>query len=584
MGKLRHPLLLLLGLLLFVEATALVTRSSALEIEEDENFDPSSDDDAIAENEEGEDGEEDDEESFGGEEEETSDEDALYDDEEEEEDEEASSETPENDGDVISLTTTTFQKTIDSTHAIMVEWYAPWCGHCQTLAPEYREAAAVLKADNVTLAKIDGSTATTISEQFGVEGFPTIYFFLKGVSKQYAGGRTSADIVEWVRKRIGPPALSLTEQSEAEKVIAARKVIGVGYFSKFEGAEYEEFQSVASAEDDVFFVQTTDAGIAKLFSLESGPPAIAAVKDQEEKFTLFEGKFVQEEISTFFRINKLPLVITFSPETSTQIFGKGVKKQLLLFADAVAYHDLFPIYLKAAQIYRGLVFVHINSSDMTSSTSILDFFGVKADVPSIMGYESENDGKKFNLDLPLTEENIQEFAKDFVDDKLKPFMKSDPIPEKNDGDVKIVVGKTVDEIVFDDSKDVLLEVYAPWCSHCKSFAPTYEKLGKRFSSVDSVVIAKMDGTTNEHSKVQAEGYPTVLFFPAGNKAEPINIEKHRTLKTLTKFLKKNCQIPFTLPKKGEHTKDPLPEELAEEKELQEGEKTAVDDSPSKDEL
>jgi thiol-disulfide isomerase/thioredoxin len=62
--------------------------------------------------------------------------------------------------------------------------------------------------------------------------------------------------------------------------------------------------------------------------------------------------------------------------------------------------------------------------------------------------------------------------------------KSQPIPEEpKEGGVTIVVGKTVDAIVFDDSKDVLLEVYAPWCGHCKKLEPIYKKLAKRFAKV-----------------------------------------------------------------------------------------------------
>lgn len=52
-----------------------------------------------------------------------------------------------------------------------------------------------------------------------------------------------------------------------------------------------------------------------------------------------------------------------------------------------------------------------------------------------------------------------------------------------DADVTIVVGKTVDSIVFDEKKDVLLEVYAPWCGHCKALEPVYKKLAKRFKKV-----------------------------------------------------------------------------------------------------
>lgn len=48
------------------------------------------------------------------------------------------------------------------------------------------------------------------------------------------------------------------------------------------------------------------------------------------------------------------------------------------------------------------------------------------------------------------------------------------------------------------------QVYAPWCGHCKALAPVYEKLAKRFAKIDSVVIAKMDGTENEHPDIEAQ--------------------------------------------------------------------------------
>ena len=67
-------------------------------------------------------------------------------------------------------------------------------------------------------------------------------------------------------------------------------------------------------------------------------------------------------------------------------------------------------------------------------------------------------------------------------------------------------------------------MYAPWCGHCKKLAPIYSKLAKRFASIDSVVIAKMDGTENEHKKVEAKGFPTILFYPAGEDKEPITFD------------------------------------------------------------
>ena len=46
---------------------------------------------------------------------------------------------------------------------------------------------------------------------------------------------------------------------------------------------------------------------------------------------------------------------------------------------------------------------------------------------------------------------------------------------------QVVVGKNFNDIVNDESKDVLIEFYAPWCGHCKALAPKYEELGEKVS-------------------------------------------------------------------------------------------------------
>lgn len=87
-------------------------------------------------------------------------------------------------------------------------------------------------------------------------------------------------------------------------------------------------------------------------------------------------------------------------------------------------------------------------------------------------------------------------------------------------DVVVLSPENFDSIALDESKDVLVEFYAPWCGHCKSLAPIYEEVATAFNAEKEVVIAKVDADSHKvlGEKYGVSGYPTLKFFPKGNKA------------------------------------------------------------------
>eukprot|EP01126_Amoeba_proteus_P008502 TRINITY_DN1315_c0_g1_i5.p1 TRINITY_DN1315_c0_g1~~TRINITY_DN1315_c0_g1_i5.p1 ORF type:complete len:231 (+),score=51.79 TRINITY_DN1315_c0_g1_i5:850-1542(+) len=135
-------------------------------------------------------------------------------------------------------------------------------------------------------------------------------------------------------------------------------------------------------------------------------------------------------------------------------------------------------------------------------------------------------------------ETLANFVKQAREGTYDSYLKSEPIPEPNDGPVKILVGKNFDKIVYSKEQNVFVEFYAPWCGHCRKLAPVWDELGAFYTEDSEIVIAKMDATANALPKgIAVQGYPTLIFFDKNNNAVPYSGD--RDLEDLKNFIATN---------------------------------------------
>lgn len=225
---------------------------------------------------------------------------------------------------VIELTDANFEKLVMGSKDLwLVEFFAPWCGHCQRLAPEWAKAAGELQG-KVKLGVVDATVHTVLGSRYQVQGYPTIKVFAAGAKdsnsvSDYQGGRTASDIVQYALDKaadsIEPPELHQAVDTKVVTENCNDKPLCVVSFLPHildSGAEgRNKYLSVLKELGEKYkksgwgYVWSEAGAQPKLeeaFEVGGfGYPALVAVNTRKKKFATLRGSFDRQGIDEFLR-------------------------------------------------------------------------------------------------------------------------------------------------------------------------------------------------------------------------------------------------------------------------------------------
>mmetsp|Transcript_9455 Transcript_9455/g.15924 ORF Transcript_9455/g.15924 Transcript_9455/m.15924 type:complete len:243 (-) Transcript_9455:72-800(-) len=204
----------------------------------------------------------------------------------------------------------------------IVEFYAPWCGHCKALEPEYKQAAANLKGQ-VKVGKVDATVETALASRFGVQGYPSIFVFDYGLQSKkdskkipYNGERTASAITSFMmdlaeKADIEPDLFELTKQSVYDENCKGPVICMINFLpniydsSAKERNGYLELIKQAAKKNRKspfkwFWLQAGDQlDLERQLNLGFGFPAVIAISPQKKMIGVMRGSLSGEQLNQF---------------------------------------------------------------------------------------------------------------------------------------------------------------------------------------------------------------------------------------------------------------------------------------------
>ena len=370
------------------------------------------------------------------------------------------------------------------------------------------------------------------------------------VAEDYNGPREADGIVSTMRSKAGPSYRVLETLADYEKFLDNFDHSIIGYFDSETNSLKDDLVRTAGALSEKFrFAYTTSKEILdkvehlnkvvvhqpkRLHSkFEDTFSAIGNVGNRLKAFILekIHGLTGHRTPSNFADFPKPTVVVYYNVDYVRDTKGTNyVRNRVLKIAKKLADEKV------------GVNFAISNAEEFRHELNEFGIDDIKKEAKYVLARGPADE--KYRMLEDFTFEVLEDFARKVASGDLEQYIKSQPIPEQT-GDVKVVVGKNFNDIVNDNTKDVLIEFYAPWCGHCKSLAPKYDELAKKLKKEPNLVIAKMDATENDiPGPYEVQGFPTIYFAPKNNKKNPRKYEGGREVDDFIKYLAKEATEPL----------------------------------------
>lgn len=398
------------------------------------------------------------------------------------------------------------------------------------------------------LAVVDAEKESSLSKDFEIEKFPTLVHTRNGKRVKYTDTIGVASILKYLAKVERTSLYDI----DSEEVLNAFKT---PYDSGRHPYVVAQFKGT---KDDM---QGTKTYMSLATAAKEGEVPIAAQYGQpSEKITIYtegeSGKMegsvytgptdIPEAIDAWIIHTKVPLITFLNPDNARDVLRRHFTTMVVLALTTKEIAELRGADTGAVQAFRTAATKYKHGGSSAPKFVVIDtessycrrfmghyHGGMELPSRNIIYSEGADDLTRYLLSVKSadghsTADEITSFVDNAIKGNLEPFRLSQKTPENIKDVAKVLVRDTFKSKVLESEGDIMVEFFAPWCGHCRNFAPVYEKVAEKIADGNHPLsVYKIDAVGNDlRDFVDIPGFPTILYYKAGAKDKPVDYRGH----------------------------------------------------------
>ena len=404
---------------------------------------------------------------------------------------------------------------------------------------------------------MDCEAEKELCSQYRIPIYPTIFIF-HGEEYSIYNGKRRVDAMVAFMKRHSQPVVTPLETAQRVAEFSTRdKVTVFGYLDDNDVLSNKVFTALAeSYRDDYLFGSTANEAFGAAEKVQK--PSIVIYKTFDDGKSIYQEAFESDKVRSFVvdaatpHIREIGVDLNYASVCfhipSLQLHPDRLQSEnapmAVIFAKGQEQREhlveaLRPIAENTKEEMFWIIVDPEKYPEYAPRVALLP-----GDWPASGIEDQQNDFKyafpKRGAIGDMNEAAIRQVTNDFIAKRLESSIKSEPVPEKQEGYVIVVVANNYEVEVRKSDQDVLMLFYSPTCKHCKKMAPDYEHLAelmKPFSK--NLKVAQIDVTSNDVWP-RVRSYPTIKLFALGNKDIPVEYEGNRSVADLVRFVRENA--------------------------------------------